>query len=181
MDRKYMSVDAVNEEMQKVRNIEGFSGDAERAIVSSLVASAKANSRIGGKIYLVVPPMYIHFPKWQRCRVDINHASRIGTEYNEGKWDPVKVFVVNGQFVCFEGMHRVYGTFLVNRQGVLIELLEISLTEAIYLFLSQGKTRYQLKPTDYIRPSLVVEEPEYVAFQDICHTHNVTFLGMMTR
>lgn len=128
---------------------------------------------------MIIDPLMIHFPKWQRAKLDVNHAMRIGKEFDEGKWDPVKLYQDDeGKLICIDGDHRTFGRAIYGDGSKIVsEFLTIPQTQAIYLFLTQGATRFQLKPADYIAGSILVGEKEYVDFANICHVHNITFDG----
>ena len=64
--RVYLTAKEAEREMQEVRNNQGFTGKMETDYVSRMIKDAKRNSMVGDKLQLVVDPIYIHIPEWQR-------------------------------------------------------------------------------------------------------------------
>ncbi len=64
--RVYLTAKEAEREMQESRNVDGFTGKMETDYISRMIKDAKRNSMVGDKLQLVVDPMYIHIPEWQR-------------------------------------------------------------------------------------------------------------------
>ena len=148
----------------------------EIAIIKTIYETAKRNGRIGDKVLLVLPPHYIHIPGWQRT-ADLLRASAIGANYNKYKWEVPKLVYVDGKLICVDGMHRILGALLAGITDIVVEVMEISMKEAIYLFLGQTKDRNAMRPVDYYQASIEAEDEDYTAFKEICHKHNVQIKG----
>lgn len=173
-ERRYINPVTAEKEMDKARKEAGIFGRQERERVEELVSGAQ---EIGNKRFIKIRPCYVHIPEWQRSLLDLNHARDIGMNYNEGKWDCPKIYEKDGRLIVIDGMHRIYGAFLVGRPFVLVEFLNISEIEAIFLFLDQSRSKWKLRPCDYVKAYIAAGEPEYVAFRDLCHSNNLTFTG----
>lgn len=176
MRRVYLKAKEAEKEMQEARESKEFTGKNEKLLIENLVKSAKNNSRIGDKLLMVIDPMEIHIPEWQR-RIKLERAYSIGNNYNSYKWDEPKVLLYNGILLCIDGQHRIYGAFKAKKDAVVVEVMECSLEEAIDLFLSQSSDRAKMQPMDIYHAALAAKKPEYVALHDICKKHNVAIKG----
>lgn len=176
MKKRFFSPVEVEAMLQETREAEGFTGKTETIAMANIVETAKRNGRIGDKNLVVIPPKYVHIPKWQR-KLDIAKAEKIGLHYNKSKWEVPKVIYNNGILECVDGMHRIIGAFVGKIENVVVEILDISEMEAIELFLNQTVDRSKMKPYDYFAASLEVGKPEYVQFKEICHKYNVQIKG----
>lgn len=171
--RVYLKAKEAEKEMQEFREEKKFVGENEKLLIENLVKSAKNNSRIGDKLLMVIDPMEIHIPDWQR-RIKLERAYSIGNNYNSYKWDEPKVLLYKGILLCIDGQHRIYGAFKAKKDAVVVEVMECSLEEAIDLFLSQSSDRAKMQPMDIYHAALAAKKPEYVALHDICKKHNIT-------
>lgn len=176
MRRRFYNPAETEAMVQVAREKEGFTGKTEKFAMANIIGTAKRNGRIGDKTLVVVPPMYIHIPKWQR-KLDMYKAEKIGLHYDKNKWEVPKVILNNGILECVDGMHRIIGAYIGNVEGVVVEILDITEKEAIDLFLNQTNDRSQMKPYDYLNASLEIEKAEYVSFKNICHKYNVQIKG----
>ena len=166
----------VETEMQKIRETEELCGKVEERIISDLVSNAKVTGKIGDKTLLVINPLYIHIPFWQRNLSYLN-AKAIGENYNSSKWEVPKVYVDNGILKCADGMHRIYGAFLAKIPTVVVEVIQETETEAIELFLNQTTDRRKMSPADILKAAITLGVPEWVKFQQICHENSVNIKG----
>ena len=176
MRRVYLKAKEAEKEMQEFREEKKFVGENEKLLIENLVKTAKNNSRIGDKLLMVIDPMEIHIPEWQR-RIKLERAYSIGNNYNSYKWDEPKVLLYKGILLCIDGQHRIYGAFKAKKDAVVVEVMECSLEEAIDLFLSQSSDRAKMQPMDIYHAALAAKKPEYVALHDICKKHNVAIKG----
>lgn len=176
MRRVYLKAKEAEKEMQEARESKEFTGKNEKLLIENLVKSAKNNSRIGDKLLMVIDPMEIHIPDWQR-RIKLERAYSIGNNYNSYKWDEPKVLLYKGILLCIDGQHRIYGAFKAKKDAIVVEVMECSLEEAIDLFLSQSSDRAKMQPMDIYHAALAAKKPEYVALHDICKKHNVAIKG----
>lgn len=178
MSRKYLSAKETEQIMQESRDEIGFNGEFEKTVIKTAIETAKQNGRIGDKILLVINPMYIHIPSWQR-RLTVSRAIQIGTNYNHAKWDVPKV-LYNSKEQKLEGMdgqHRIYGAFYAHMDGIVVEVLEMEEKEAIEIFLDQSKDRSAMNPYDTYNASIKAGKEEYVLLRKICHDNNVEIKG----
>ena len=176
MRRVYLKAKEAEKEMQEAREEKKFVGENEKLLIENLVKTAKNNSRIGDKLLMVIDPMEIHIPEWQR-RIKLERAYSIGNNYNSYKWDEPKVLLYKGILLCIDGQHRIYVAYKAKKDAVVVEVMECSLEEAIDLFLSQSSDRAKMQPMDIYHAALAAKKPEYVALHDICKKHNVAIKG----
>ena len=176
MNKVYITAKEAEKEMQAARIKDGFVGDMEKSYISRMIKDAKRNSMIGDKLQLVVDPSYIHIPSWQR-RLSLQRSSEIGSHYNKYKWDVPKVLYNDEKLYVIDGQHRIYGAFKAKLDGVVVEIMECSLTEAIDLFLNQTKDRSSMKPVDIYHAAIVAGKQDYISLKEICGKYNVAVKG----
>lgn len=176
--RVYLKAKEAEMEMQEVREAEGFTGKNEKLLINNMIKNAKLNSRVGDKLLMVIDPKQVHIPEWQR-RIRLANAYNIGSNYNSYKWDAPKVLYLEelGILICIDGQHRIYGAFKANKEGVVVEVMECTLAEAIDLFLSQSKDRAKMQPVDIYHAALAAGKTEFVRLHDICKKHNLIVKG----
>lgn len=174
--RVYLSAKEAEMEMQNARNNDGFVGEMEINYVSRMIKDAKRNSMVGDKLQLVVDPMYIHIPEWQR-RLKLARAFAIGNDYNKYKWDVPKVLFYEGKLYVVDGQHRIFGAFKGGKDAVVVEIMECSLEEAIDLFINQSKDRSKMQPMDIYHAAIAGNKADYVQLKTICYRHNVAIKG----
>lgn len=174
--RVYLSAKEAEMEMQAVRNKEGFVGEMEINYVTRMIKDAKRNSMLGDKLQIVVDPMYIHIPEWQR-RLKLARAFAIGNDYNKYKWDVPKVLFYEGKLYVIDGQHRIYGAFKGGKDAVVVEIMECSLEEAIDLFINQSKDRSNMQPMDIYHAAIAGNKADYIQLREICYRHNVAIKG----
>lgn len=174
--RVYLTAKEAEMEMQESRNAEGFIGKMETDYISRMIKDAKRNSMVGDKLQLVVDPMYIHIPEWQR-RLKLTRAYAIGNTYNKYKWDVPKVLFYKGRLWVIDGQHRIYGAFKAKMDSVVVEIMECSLEEAIDLFINQSQDRAKMQPMDIYKAAIAGGKEDYVKLQEICHKNNVAVKG----
>lgn len=163
-------------EMQLIRDNNGFYEKIETETIKNIIKSAKRNNMIGDKLQIVVDPMYIHIPSWQR-RINKAHALSIGNNYNKHKWDVPKVLVIDNMLYVIDGQHRIYGAFKGNREEVVVEVMDCTLQEAIDLFITQSKDRKKMQPMDVYQAAIAGGKPEYIGFKDLCNKYNIRIKG----
>lgn len=174
--RVYLTAKEAEKIMQDAREVQGFTGKMETDYVSRMIKDAKRNSMIGDKLQLVVDPIYIHIPDWQR-RIKLANAYTIGTHYNKYKWDVPKVLFLEGKLYVIDGQHRIFGAFNAKMDAVVVEIMECSLAEAIELFINQSKDRSKMRPIDIYHAAIAAGKTEYIAMRDICRDHNIAVKG----
>lgn len=170
--RKMTAIEAelYGNEMRKEENV---TKEVELAVVQSIMSSARFN-RIGNKVFMVINPLYVHIPDWQRD-LDTSNSVTISTGYVEEKWDIPKVFwnVKTQRLEVADGSHRIFGAQIGKFKDVLVYLMEISEEEAIRLFIAQSDDRRKMHPTDFYIPGLKLKTPKYVTLRDICHARHI--------
>lgn len=166
----------VEQEMQKAREEIDFCGKVEQRIISDLVSNAKVTGKIGDKTLLVINPLYIHIPFWQRD-LKYSSAKTIGENYQTSKWEVPKVYIDNGILKCADGMHRIYGASLAKIPSVVVEIINETETNAIKIFLDQTSDRKKMIPSDILKAAIEINVPEWVKFQQICHENGVNIKG----
>lgn len=174
--RVYLTAKEAEKEMQEARKSDGFTGKMETDYIARMIKDAKRNSMVGDKLQLVVNPIYIHIPEWQR-RLKLAKAYTIGNSYNRYKWDVPKVLFYKGKLWVIDGQHRIYGAFKASMDSVVIEIMECSLEEAIDLFINQTKDRSGMQPMDIYKAAIAGHKADYIALQETCHKHNVAVKG----
>ncbi len=174
--RVYLSAKEAEMEMQNARNKDGFVDEMEINYVSRMIKDAKRNSMVGDKLQLVVDPMYIHIPEWQR-RLKLARAFAIGNDYNKYKWDVPKVLFHEGKLYVVDGQHRIFGAFKGGKDAVVVEIMECSLEEAIDLFINQSKDRSKMQPMDVYHAAIAGNKADYVQLKTICNKYNVAIKG----
>lgn len=175
--RVYLSPMEVEKELQEEREKHEFRGITEEVSTKQMVDSAKRNSHIADKLLLVLSPYHIHIPAWQR-KLNLPRAQEIGGNYNSYKWEIPKVLYINGKFICVDGMHRIYGSFLGRIDDIVVEIIiDMSEKEAINLFLEQGTDRKYMSPVDTYGAAIEAGKPEYIKLKEICSKNRVRVKG----
>lgn len=175
MKKVYLTATEAEREMQEARNNANFKFENEDMIVANLIKNAK-RGMVGDKVQIVIDPMMIHIPSWQR-RLTIAKALQIGTSYNKYKWDVPKVLLYKGKLFVIDGQHRIYGAFKAHKDEVVVEIMECSLEEAIDLFINQSKDRQKMCPMDIYNAAIAGNKPEYIRLKNICAKHNIAVKG----
>ena len=135
--RVYLTAKEAEKEMQEARKADGFTGKMETGYISRMIKDAKRNSMVGDKLQLVLDPMYIHIPEWQR-RLKLARAYAIGNTYNKYKWDVPKVLFHKGKLYVIDGQHRIYGAFKAKWIRLWLKLWNARLKKPlIYLSISR--------------------------------------------
>lgn len=138
----YFTAEETEGILQYERTKIGFIGDVETTAVKTMIETAKQNGRFGDKVLMVINPIYIHIPIWQR-KLNIVNALKIGTEYNKYKWEVPKIIYIDGKLKVIDGMHRIYGAIKAGMDAVTVEIIDgITEREAIRYFLDQRERRH---------------------------------------
>lgn len=159
-------------EMQKLR-VEADMVTGEAIAVKQLVKQAKATGMHGEQCVMVVDPRLIHIPDWQR-RLIIKDAMDIGTNYKKQKWELPKILYSGGKLWCVDGQHRVFGMAHTGKELINVELIDdITMEEAIEIFIGQSVNRRKMSPSDVFAAALVARKPEYVTMKSVCEKYHV--------
>nr|DAZ72045.1 MAG TPA: helix-turn-helix domain protein [Caudoviricetes sp.] len=132
---------------------------------------------IAGKKYIQIDPTLIHIPTWQRD-TDFATAEEISINFDENQFDPIKVYIKNGKLYVADGAHRLIAFILRNismkkQLMILVEVLNCDEEEARKVFLAQKKGRKTMSNNDMYRAAVEENEPDYVAFRNICKANDI--------
>lgn len=127
---------------------------------------------IGKKRYILVSPTMIHVPIWQRD-TDMAKATEIAENFDEGKFDPIKVYIKNGKLHVADGAHRVVAFVLNEEVKILVEVLNCSEHEATLTFLGQSSGRKAMTVNDTYRAGVKANIEEYIAFRNFFMNRNI--------
>lgn len=171
--KKRLTAAEVENYGNKMRAEQNITKEVEMVIVQSIMNASRVN-RIGHKAFMVINPLYIHIPSWQRDLETANSIS-ISTGYIEEKWDIPKVFwnIKTQRLEVADGSHRIFGAQIGKFKDVLVYLMEVNEEEAIKLFIAQTEDRRRMLPTDYYVPGLKLNIPKYMKLKEICHNRNI--------
>ena len=172
----YFTAEETESILQNERIRIGFVGDVETTVVKTMIETAKQNGRFGDKVLMVINPVYIHVPAWQRKLNSVN-ALKIGVEYNKYKWEVPKIIYIDGVLKVIDGMHRIYGAVKAGRDAVTVEIIDgITEREAIKYFLDQ-RDRRNMSPVDTYNAAIEANIAEYIMLRKICTRNNVQVRG----
>lgn len=132
---------------------------------------------IGGKKYIQIDPTLIHIPTWQRD-TDFATAEGISVNFDENQFDPIKVYIKNGKLYVADGAHRLIAFILRNismkkQLMILVEVLNCDEEEARKVFLAQKIGRKTMSNNDMYRAAIEENEPDYIAFRNICKANDI--------
>lgn len=171
--RHYMTPIEIEELIDKERN---FDSETEFADVASVINFPMI---IGNKKYVVINPLYIHVPDWQRT-TDMAKVMEIKVNFDESKFDPIKVFIVKGKMYVADGAHRLTAYVLTNKEldkkdkkKILVEIIDCTMYEALRVFLEQQSGRKQMSISDMFRAGIKANLPDYIGFKKIFDDHNI--------
>lgn len=174
MKKAYLTPVEVEMELNKGRETKDIGTEKEEArTVKQWVNQALKSSSYGDKTLICADPVYIHIPVWQR-KLNIQNATDIGKHYNKYKWELPKILYWEGKLWCIDGMHRIYGSYLGGLEQVTMEIMtDITMKEAIKIFLDQTEDRKKMSLTDMWGAALEAEVEEYVVLHNICENNRV--------
>lgn len=138
------------------------------------VQNALKNSfGIGSKKYILISPTLIHIPNWQRD-TDMAKATEIAENFNEDKFDPIKVYVTpKGLLEVADGAHRVIAFIIKGELKILVEVLNCTENEAVLTFLGQQSGRKTMTVSDTYRAGIKANIEEYVNFKNLFESYNI--------
>lgn len=128
--------------------------------------------KFANKTYVLIDPKYIHFPAWQRD-TDFAKAGDIAQNFKEEKFDPVKVFLINGKFYVADGGHRTIACIMAGFEKILVEIIFCTEQEAKIVFLGQQGGRRTMTKADMYRAGVSAGIPEYLVFKEIFESYNI--------
>lgn len=172
----YLTPEEAEKILQCKRIRIGFIDSVETTAVKTMIETAKQNGRFGDKVLMVINPLYIHIPSWQR-KLRVINALRIGIDYNEYKWEIPKIIYIDDKLKVIDGMHRIYGAAKVGIDAVTVEIIDgMTEREAIRYFLDQ-RDRRNMSPVDTYNAAIEANIPEYIMLRKICTRNNVQVRG----
>ena len=187
-DVGYSFLDQMSKTVNQLRNKKGFvrystPSETEEFVSERRVMSEEEEKReievglrntfgIGQKKYMLVSPTLIHIPNWQRD-TDMAKAEEISTNFNEDKFDPIKVYLINGKLYVADGAHRLIA-FIINEElKILVEVLNCTENEAVLTFLGQQSGRKTMSVNDTYRAGVKANIKEYVKFKYLFEDYNI--------
>lgn len=127
---------------------------------------------INPKRYILIDPTLIHIPLWQR-NIDMTKVMEITENFNDIKFDPVKVYVSNGKLKVADGSHRLVSFVLRKAIKIQAEILNCNEHEAILAFLEQSSARKAMSIPDMYRAAVKANVPEYIEFKNFFESYNI--------
>ena len=127
---------------------------------------------IASKRYILINPTFIHIPDWQRD-TDMAKVQEIAQNFNEDKFDPVKVYIRNGKLYVADGAHRVVAFVINGEIKMLVEVLNCSEYEAVLTFLGQQSARKTMTVADTYRAGVKANIREYIDFKNLFESYNI--------
>lgn len=140
--------------------------------VKEVDCALKNSFSIASKRYILINPTFIHIPNWQRD-TDMAKVQEIAQNFNEDKFDPVKVYIKNGKLYVADGAHRVVAFVINGEIKMLVEVLNCSEYEAILTFLGQQSARKSMSVADTYRAGVKANIREYIEFKNLFETYNI--------
>ena len=115
----------------------------------------------------------IHIPEWQRD-TDIAKATEIAENFNEDKFDPIKVYIdTNGCLNVADGAHRMIAFIVKGELKILVEVLNCDEHEAVLTFLGQQSGRKTMTVNDTYRAGVKANIREYISFKEFFESENI--------
>lgn len=152
--------------------VQAHSNAGESMEVKEVDCALKNSFSIASKRYILINPTFIHIPNWQRD-TDMAKVQEIAQNFNEDKFDPVKVYIKNGKLYVADGAHRVVAFVINGEIKMLVEVLNCSEYEAILTFLGQQSARKSMSVADTYRAGVKANIREYIEFKNLFETYNI--------
>ena len=137
------------------------------------VSIAMSNSfGIGKKRYILINPTFLHIPEWQRD-TDMAKVKEISENYDESKFDPVKLYLVDGKLKVADGAHRV-AAFVINEEmKIMAEVLSCDEQNAVLTFLGQSAARKAMTICDMYRAGVKANIEDYINLKNFFEEKNI--------
>ena len=159
--------------------IESKRKDSEQKMKTEIKNAFNSMFSFAGKKYIQINPTYINIPDWQRD-TDNAKTTEIAENFENAKFDPIKVYVTNGTLFVADGAHRVVAIIKMNlllpadeQIKILVEVLDCDEFEAARIFLGQKSGKKTMTVNDMYRAGIKANVPEYVHFKDLFEKHNI--------
>ena len=153
--------------------------DGDAKIASEIKNASNSGTTFAGKKYILINPTYINIPDWQRD-TDNAKTTEIAENFEDAKFDPVKVYIVNGKLYVADGAHRIIALIKMNEHRkedeqlkILVEVLDCDEYEAARIFLGQKSGKKTMTVNDMYRAGIKANVPEYVHFKELFEKHNI--------
>lgn len=140
--------------------------------VKEVDCALKNSFSIASKRYILINPTFIHIPNWQRD-TDMAKVQEIAQNFNEDKFDPVKVYIKNGKLYVADGAHRIVAFVINGEIKMLVEVLNCSEYEAVLTFLGQQSARKAMTVADTYRAGVKANIREYIDFKNLFESYNI--------
>lgn len=155
--------------------VQAHSNAEESMEVKEVDCALKNSFSIASKRYILINPTFIHIPDWQRD-TDMAKVQEIAQNFNEDKFDPVKVYIKNGKLYVADGAHRIVA-FVINEEiKMLVEVLNCSEYEAVLTFLGQQSARKAMTVADTYRAGVKANIREYIDFKNLFEDYNIQII-----
>lgn len=152
--------------------IQEHSETSEDVELREVKCALKNSFSIASKKYILINPTFIHIPDWQRD-TDMAKVQEIAQDFNEDKYDPVKVYVINGKLFVADGAHRIVAFVINGEIKMLVEVLNCNEHEAILTFLGQQSARKAMSIADTYRAGVKANIREYIDFKNLFENYNI--------
>lgn len=152
--------------------IQAHSNAGESMEMKEVDCALKNSFSIASKRYILINPTFIHIPDWQRD-TDMAKVQEIAQDFNEDKYDPVKVYVINGKLFVADGAHRIVAFIINGEIKMLVEVLNCNEHEAILTFLGQQSARKAMSIADTYRAGVKANIREYIDFKNLFENYNI--------
>ena len=152
--------------------VQAHSNAGESMEVKEVDCALKNSFSIASKKYILINPTFIHIPDWQRD-TDMAKVQEIAQNFNEDKFDPVKVYIRNGNLYVADGAHRIVAFVINGEIKMLVEVLNCSEYEAVLTFLGQQSARKAMTVADTYRAGVKANIREYIDFKNLFESYNI--------
>lgn len=152
--------------------IQAHSNAGESMEMKEVDCALKNSFSIASKRYILINPTFIHIPDWQRD-TDMAKVLEIAQDFNEDKYDPVKVYAINGKLYVADGAHRIVAFIINGEIKMLVEVLNCNEHEAILTFLGQQSARKAMSIADTYRAGVKANIREYIDFKNLFENYNI--------
>ena len=152
--------------------IQAHSNAGESMEMKEVDCVLKNSFSIASKRYILINPTFIHIPDWQRD-TDMAKVQEIAQNFNEDKFDPVKVYIKNGKLYVADGAHRIVAFVINGEIKMLVEVLNCSEYEAVLTFLGQQSARKAMTVADTYRAGVKANIREYIDFKNLFESYNI--------
>lgn len=155
--------------------IQAHSNAGESMEIKEVDCALKNSFSIASKRYILINPTFIHIPDWQRD-TDMAKVQEIAQNFNEDKYDPVKVYIEERKLYVADGTHRVVAFVINGEIKMLVEVLNCNEYEAVLTFLGQQSARKAMSIADTYRAGVKANIREYIDFKNLFEDYNIQII-----